>query len=515
MRTSFLAAGRESLANLRQVQARIQKASAELSSGLRVAKPSDSPADAAVVVRTKAELAAIAQLRDNFGAVQAELRTADGALSDAATVLTRAASLAAQAANFTEDASGREIIRREIEGILRHVVNLADTAHGDRYLFAGSADGEPPFEFDPGDPLKVVYRGDTVGRSIAFPDGRAAAYSLTGDQIFGLPDLHQGAGRTPATAGALLPSPPVGIGISFEGGVDGVISVDLPGFFLAAAPPGVPAGGEQITVQFVSADGTIDRTITTAPLAGGETAAQLAAALNAALAADPALGGGFTFGDEGGSLKLVQNDTLGVSFSFASSATGGLTTGLEAGGATGGYSAEEIAAALNAQVQANPALATAGIVFRAVDGEVQLDGEVDFSFTAVDFERASGFASGLAGTHHVGGARSAGIFGVLADLARNLAANDPEAIRSNAGGLRRAVEHIGRAQGFYGGMLRQIELTLGNLSELDRIHATLLANHQEADLLQSITDLQTSQAAEQASLAVLSRRRPSLLDFLA
>jgi flagellar hook-associated protein 3 FlgL len=515
MRTSFLSAGRESLANLRQVHARIQKATAEISTGLRVAKPSDSPTDAAIVVRTKAELAAIAQLRDNLGAVQAELRTADGALSDAGTVLTRAASLATQAANFTENASGREIIRGEIEGIIRHLVNLADTAHGDRYLFAGSADGKPPFEFDPADPLKVLYRGDAVGRSIAFPDGRAAQYSLTGDQIFGLPDFHQGLGRTPATAGAALPSPPVGIGISFEGGVDGVISVDLPGFFLAAAPPGVPAGGEQITVHFVSQNGQIDRTVTTAPLAGGETAAQIAAALNAAVAADPEITGGFTFSDEGGSLKLVQSDTLEVAFDFTSSATGGLTSGLEAGGVTGGYSAQEIAAELNAQVQANPALATAGIVFRAVDGEVQVDGEVDFTFTAVDFERGTGFLSGLAGTHNVGGGRSADIFGVLADLARNLSANDPGAILANANDLRRAVEHIGRSQGFYGSTLRQIELTLGNLTELDRINATLLSNHQDADLLEAVTNLQTSQAAEQASLAVLSRRRPTLLDFLA
>lgn len=515
MRTSFLSTGRESLANLRQVHGRIERATAEISSGLRVTKPSDSPTEAAVVVRTKSELAAIAQLKDNLGAVQAELRTADGALSDAGTVLTRAASLAAQAANFTEDASGREIIRREIEGIIRHLVNLADTAHGDRYLFAGSADSEPPFEFDPADPLNVIYRGDSVARSIAFPDGRAGQYSLTGDLIFGLPDFYQGAGRTPATAGAALPSPPVGIGLSFTGGVDGVISADLPGLFLAAAPPGVPAGGEQITVRFVSVDGKIDRTFTTASLAGGESTAQIAAALNAALAADPEIAGGFAFSDESGKLKLVQNDSLGVAFDFTSSATGGLTTGLESGGRTGGYSAEEIAAALNAQVQANPALATAGIVFRAADGEIQVDGEADFTFTAVDFDRGTGFVSGLAGSHNVGGGRSADVFGVLSDLARNLSANDPDAILANASDLRRAVEHIGRSQGFYGGMLRQIEVTLNNLADLDRVNATLLSSHQDADLLESVTNLQTSQTAEQAALAVLSRRRPTLLDFLA
>ena len=78
MRTSFLSTGRESLANLRQVHARIQKATAEISTGLRVAKPSDSPTDAAVVVRTKAELAAAGKTPEEIQAGIGEAHKYEG-----------------------------------------------------------------------------------------------------------------------------------------------------------------------------------------------------------------------------------------------------------------------------------------------------------------------------------------------------------------------------------------------------------------------------------------------------
>ena len=186
-----------------------------------------------------------------------------------------------------------------------------------------------------------------------------------------------GSGRTPYTAGSSLPNPPVGIGVAFSGDVDAGLSVDVPGFFVAAAPPGVPAGGETISVSLTSTNGSINGNITTVPLPAGADTLQIAAALNAALAADPQLSGGFTFssadGTGTGPLKLVQSGTLGVGFSFTSAATGGLSSGLESGGVVGGQSALEIASLLNTAAAGNPQLTTANIQFSVVNGEVQVD----------------------------------------------------------------------------------------------------------------------------------------------
>ena len=520
MRVTFLSQGRQTIANLQAVQARKLRATAEVSSGLRVTRPSDSPSDAAGIVRSRSDLREIARFRSNLELVQAELRSVDGALSQVGDVLNRAAVLAAQAANDAQGdpAGARDIVRGEIEVIFRHLISLANSTHSGKSVFAGSTDDLTPFVTDSNHPDGVRYQGDSLSRQITFPDGRPGQISLPGNSIFQQPEFFLGSGRAAGTAGSTVPNPPAALGLAFGGDVDAVLSVDLDGFFVASSSPGAPAGGEQISVTFTSADGTV-KTITTAPLSAAADTNQIAAALNTAIAADPDLAGGFTFssadGSASGALKLVQSDTLGVGYSFTSSATGGLTTGLESGGVTGGQSAEEIAAALSAAAASDPQLAAVGVRFTAVDGEVEVDGDVDFTLTAVDFDRGTGFQSGLAGTHFVGGSRGANVFGTLNQLIADLAANNQPGIAAAVGALRRGIEHVNGSQSFYGSTLNQVDLTLKNLQELDVVNQQRLSQHQDADVITSIGDLLRNTSAEQFVLQVASRQSPNLLDLLA
>jgi flagellar hook-associated protein FlgK len=112
--------------------------------------------------------------------------------------------------------------------------------------------------------------------------------------------------------------------------------------------------------------------------------------------------------DAGGSLKLTLSDEAGQGFTFTASSTG-FTTGLEPGGTLGGRSAEEIAAALNVEIAAQPDLAAAAVRFTAINGELRLDGDVPFDYTVADIDpAATGFASGLSGTGSAGGLGVAG-----------------------------------------------------------------------------------------------------------
>lgn len=256
--------------------------------------------------------------------------------------------------------------------------------------------------------------------------------TLTGGQGKALFDYAtsfvEGAGRTAGTTGGATPAPPVSIDVTFSGNVTGSISVVLDSFFVAAGPPAGPVAGDTLSVTFTSADGSIERTITTAPLLGGEDASLLATRLNDRLALDPELAGLISFSDGGGSLKAVLSDQSGQGFSFtASTSNPGFTSGLEFGGDLGGHSAEELAAALNAEVQADAALSAAGIRFSAVLGELRIDGDPSFDFTVVDNDpAATGFVSGLAGAGTAGGAPAASTIRVAsigpADIAAGSAA---------------------------------------------------------------------------------------------
>ena len=521
MRTTFLSQGRQTLTNLQFAQAQKARATQQISSGLRVTKPSDSPNDAAGVVRTRTDLRVIEQFKLNLQQVQSELKAVDGALSQAGDVLNRAATLAAQAASDAQESAqgSPDLISGEIEVIFRHLATIANSTHSGKFVFGGSTDNIAPFVIDPSSPDGVVYQGDSSSRQVTFPDGRPAQFSLPGNSVFAQPEFFLGSGRTAYTAGSSPPNPPVGIGVAFSGDLDAVLSVDVPGFFVGAAPPSAPAGGETISVTLTSTSGSINGTITTAPLPAGADTLQIAAALNTALVGDPQLNGSFTFssadGTGTGALKLVQSDTLGVGFSFTSTATGGLTSGLEPGGVVGGQSAEEIASLLNTAAAGNPQLTTANIQFSVVNGEVQVDGNVDFTINAVDFDRRTGFASGLAGTHDVGGTRGSNVFGVLNQLIEDLKSNNQAGIAEGVSGLRRAIEHVSGSQSFYGSTQRQVDLTLGNLSSLNIVNQQRLSQHQDADLVESIADLLSSSTAEQFALQVASRQQPTLLDLLA
>ena len=226
-----------------------------------------------------------------------------------------------------------------------------------------------------------------------------------------------GTGRTAGTTGATTPAPPVDVTVTFSGGLSGSITAVLDSFFVASSAPTAPAAGDTVSVSFTSADGTIERTITTAPLLGGESTAQLAARLNDQIAVDPELAGLATFSDAGGNLKVVLSDQAGQGFSFTSTTSNpSFTTGLETGATLGGHSAKEIAAALNQQVAGDPALADAGVRFTAINGEVRFDAYTAFDYTIVDNDPAgAGFVSGLAGSGSAGGGSAAATLRV-ADL---------------------------------------------------------------------------------------------------
>jgi len=241
--------------------------------------------------------------------------------------------------------------------------------------------------------------------------------------------LTVGSGRTAGTNGSSTPDPPVSIDVDFSGNesLDGIsISAELESFFVAAAAPSTVGAGDTVSVSFTSTDSSISETVVTAALAGGEDASTLATALNDAITANAELNGKVSFSDEGGSLKLVVADGAATGFTFTSESTGTTVSGLESGGTVGGHSAEEIAAALNAQVDGNASLSAAGVQFTAVSGEVRIEGDEAFTATFADNAQGTGFASGLAGAQSVAGfdntlaglrdALNAGDYGVSAAI---------------------------------------------------------------------------------------------------
>ncbi len=127
-----------SLANL--MDSNIQAASQK-----RINKPSDDPVGAARVLGYRDSLAAIQQYRSSVSTATSWLGSADQALMQVNTVLTRIKGLAEQAATGTLDAHNREQISYELRQQFSQLINLANTQVEGRHIFAGHKTGQPAF----------------------------------------------------------------------------------------------------------------------------------------------------------------------------------------------------------------------------------------------------------------------------------------------------------------------------------------------------------------------------------
>src|SRR4051812_4587069 len=103
------------LANMGRVQRRMEDASRQTSSGKRVNVASDAPGEIDTILQIRTDAARNSQIQENLAVAGSDADAADSALSSATKMMDRARVLAAQGANFTLDASGRQSIAGEVQ----------------------------------------------------------------------------------------------------------------------------------------------------------------------------------------------------------------------------------------------------------------------------------------------------------------------------------------------------------------------------------------------------------------
>jgi flagellar hook-associated protein 3 FlgL len=143
-------------------QSHVADMAAEVSSGLRVSKPSDDPSAWLQAQRARVRSAL------NDGSNQAiqvgheRMLASDGAIATLSAIVSQARELAVQGANDTQTAVSRTAIGAEMGALFDTAVSTANTrdASGE-YLLAGTASLTQPF-----DPATGVYSGNANARSV-------------------------------------------------------------------------------------------------------------------------------------------------------------------------------------------------------------------------------------------------------------------------------------------------------------------------------------------------------------
>jgi len=138
---------KQSLAAIAANAARLAESQEQMTTGRRLNRPSDSPADAAAAMRTRGELAAQKQHARNAEDGLGWLNQTDGALGSMITQVRRARELALQGANGGAlGQQARDALATEVEQLRASLISVANTQYVGRPVFGGITAGGAAYD---------------------------------------------------------------------------------------------------------------------------------------------------------------------------------------------------------------------------------------------------------------------------------------------------------------------------------------------------------------------------------
>lgn len=176
------------LQNLSRNLASLDKLQNQLSSGRKIAKPSDDPVVAVRGMAYRSALVEIAQFKRNVDEGLTWLETTDKALDEATNLLQRARELLVRGLNGAMTDEDRAAMAKEIAQIKEQLGNVANTAVAGRYIFAGTDTKNPPYDAQTG--TWANQNGQDIlveiGKGIYLP------INVLGKDVFAVPDAANG-----------------------------------------------------------------------------------------------------------------------------------------------------------------------------------------------------------------------------------------------------------------------------------------------------------------------------------
>jgi flagellar hook-associated protein 3 FlgL len=173
------------LANLNQVQERLSKATAELSSGKKISDAADAPDQISPLLELRAERQRNTQIQQNLSVAKSDADTGDNALASAIQLMDSATTLASEGTNFTQTAETRQSLAEQVQSIQEQMVAISQTSVQGRYIFSGDASGTASYAFDLNSPNAVQQLSNAPATTqIEDPAGGSFAASKPAQEIF-------------------------------------------------------------------------------------------------------------------------------------------------------------------------------------------------------------------------------------------------------------------------------------------------------------------------------------------
>lgn len=139
-----------------QKMARTQE---QISTGVSILRPSDDPSSVSQLLAVKGNIEYNNQYMRNIDDGLSYLYSTDETLGSVIEAVNTAKTTAVQGANGTLSLDETTALAQQIDKMIDHVVDLANTPIGGRYIFAGRENDQPPFIRHED---KIYYRGGDI-----------------------------------------------------------------------------------------------------------------------------------------------------------------------------------------------------------------------------------------------------------------------------------------------------------------------------------------------------------------
>lgn len=196
MRVTTYSAHQSAIFNLQQRQQGLQKTQEQLTSGKRVAKPSDDPVAAARAERALAAMTRADAHQRALEAARTVTQFAETALGDAGELIQQAREAVLAAGNPSYGEGERRALVLTLKGVREQLLGVANRSDGaGNYLFGGQGTERPPFVDDASG--RVVYQGTPGDTHVASDE--ALSISLDGQRTW----LEAPSGKAPPAPASL------------------------------------------------------------------------------------------------------------------------------------------------------------------------------------------------------------------------------------------------------------------------------------------------------------------------
>jgi len=158
----------------------------QVSSGSRINRASDDPSDAHRILGLVSQQFSLKNYVDRITEASSTLELSSTVLEDIMSEIMDARTRLTQISNGIYGQSERDMVAAGIDGVLEHIVSLANTKHTNRYIFGGANTDLQPYvvERTNGQITAVNYQGSAENRMVEVAPGVMSNLLNVGESLF-------------------------------------------------------------------------------------------------------------------------------------------------------------------------------------------------------------------------------------------------------------------------------------------------------------------------------------------